>query len=136
MLFWYFGQTFTTFMRVESVRLVPPLSWLRAAADVVTGSFVAELGGPCLTFLTYYERFVVTCLLPGIFGLLMALACALHLAGSHVAKTDEAHRKLLKRRYATAVLFGVGLFHTTLTVHIIEFFNCDDVGGGRRPFLP
>ena len=24
-LFWYFGQTFTTFMRVESVRLVPPV---------------------------------------------------------------------------------------------------------------
>ena len=51
-LFWYLGQTFAIFMRVEAIRLVPPLSWLLWVADVLTGSFLTELGAPCVTFLT------------------------------------------------------------------------------------
>ena len=181
-LFWYLGQTFAIFMRVEAIRLVPPLSWLLWVADVLTGSFLTELGAPCVTFLTsrrgragvttssssreddagakmprwsrrtietkssndhptpknvrgsflfertgrYYERFVVVALAP--VGWALALLVAWRVHDACRSGLDDDARKRLRAIYATALVFGVVLFHTTLTVQVVEFFNCETVG--------
>ena len=86
----------------------------------VRGSFLFERTG------RYYERFVVAALAP--VGWALALLVAWRVHDACRSGLDDDARKRLRAIYATALVFGVVLFHTTLTVQVVEFFNCETVG--------